>query len=73
VPKYSSQNTLQIATLGLHYNSRYWDPELDRGKQCYVEASLKAGYAILTYDRLGAGQSDIPDAYAEVQAPLESF
>ena len=73
VPKASGnkQNILQIATHGVHYDSRYWDPELDREKQSYVEAALKAGYSILTYDRLGVGQSDKPDAYDVVQAPLE--
>ncbi|KAK2760696.1 hypothetical protein FQN54_001931 [Arachnomyces sp. PD_36] len=73
VPEYSDkeEDILQIATHGVHYDSRYWDPELDREHQSYVEASLKAGYSILTYDRLGVGQSDIPDAYDVVQAPLE--
>jgi pimeloyl-ACP methyl ester carboxylesterase len=32
---------------------------------------LKAGYSILIYDRLGVGQSDKPDAYEIVQAPVE--
>ena len=67
----TKQGILQIATHGAHYDGRYWDPELDRENQSYVEASLKAGYSILTYDRLGAGQSDHPDAYDMVQAPLE--
>jgi pimeloyl-ACP methyl ester carboxylesterase len=73
VPKTSKNklDILQIATHGVHYDSRYWDPELDREKQSYVEAALKAGYSILTYDRLGVGQSDKPDAYDVVQAPLE--
>lgn len=73
IPKSSKegQGILQIATHGAHYDSRYWDPQLDREKQSYVEAALKAGYSILTYDRLGAGQSDKPDAYDIVQAPLE--
>ena len=73
VPKVSGKkkDILQIATHGVHYDSRYWDPELDRENQSYVEASLKAGYSILTYDRLGVGQSDHPDAYSVVQAPLE--
>lgn len=62
---------LQLATHGVHYDSRYWDPELDRDNLSYVEAALKAGYSILTYDRLGVGKSDIPDAYTVVQAPLE--
>ncbi|OQV05146.1 hypothetical protein CLAIMM_09932 [Cladophialophora immunda] len=67
----AKKDILQIATHGAHYDGRYWDPELDRENQSYVEASLKAGYSILTYDRLGAGQSDHPDAYNVVQAPLE--
>ncbi|CAI4220188.1 unnamed protein product [Parascedosporium putredinis] len=73
VPKTESDKSdiLQIATHGVHYDSRYWDPELDRDNLSYVEASLKAGYSILTYDRLGVGKSDIPDAYEVVQAPLE--
>lgn len=32
---------------------------------------MKAGYSILTYDRLGTGESDKPDAYDIVQLPLE--
>jgi len=32
---------------------------------------VAAGYSILTYDRLGTGLSDKPDAYKIVQAPLE--
>jgi pimeloyl-ACP methyl ester carboxylesterase len=73
IPKYSGtkKDILQIASHGLHYDSRYWDPELNRENQSYVEAALKAGYSILTYDRLGDGQSDHPDAYSVVQAPLQ--
>lgn len=62
---------LQIATHGLHYDSRYWDSEYQPVDHSYVNAALKAGYSILTYDRLGVGQSDKPDAYTIVQAPLE--
>ncbi|KAF3491498.1 uncharacterized protein GIQ15_01015 [Arthroderma uncinatum] len=73
VPKTAGKKNdiLHIATHGVHYDSRYWDPELDREKQSYVEATLRAGYSILTYDRLGVGKSDKPDAYDVVQAPLE--
>ncbi|KAF5334008.1 hypothetical protein D9611_015102 [Ephemerocybe angulata] len=37
----------------------------------YVEAALKAGHAILIYDRLGTGQSDKPDGIAEVQVAAQ--
>ncbi|KAK3680792.1 hypothetical protein LTR37_021057 [Vermiconidia calcicola] len=70
---YSNDNTdvIQIATHGGHYDSRYWDAELEPEEHSWVEASLRAGYPILTYDRLGAGQSDHPNAYKVVQAGLE--
>jgi pimeloyl-ACP methyl ester carboxylesterase len=72
VPKSSTKkHILQIATHGVHYDSRYWDSEYQPEKHSYVDATLKAGYSILTYDRLGVGQSTIPDAYTVVQAPLE--
>ncbi|KIX96815.1 uncharacterized protein Z520_07535 [Fonsecaea multimorphosa CBS 102226] len=67
----AKKEILQIATHGAHYDSRYWDPELNRANQSYVEAVLKEGYSIFTYDRLGAGQSDHPDAYNVVQASLQ--
>ena len=51
--------------------SRYWDVELEPEKYSYVRAALQAGYSILTYDRLGVGASDKPDAYDVVQAPAE--
>jgi hypothetical protein len=64
VPKSSKKrDILQIATHGVHYDSRYWDSEYQPEKYSYVDATLKAGYSILTYDRLGTGQSDHPDAY----------
>ena len=65
------RNVLQIATHGAHYDSRYWDSRYSPEEHSYVDATLNAGYAILTYDRLGAGQSDILDGYTGVQAPLE--
>jgi pimeloyl-ACP methyl ester carboxylesterase len=72
VPKSSEKkDILQIATHGVHYDSRYWDSEYRPEEYSYVDATLKAGYSILTYDRLGVGQSDHPDAYDVVQAPLE--
>ncbi|CAM1507771.1 Fc.00g046190.m01.CDS01 [Cosmosporella sp. VM-42] len=72
IPKSAKkEDILQVATHGVHYDSRYWDSKYKPDKHSYVEASLKAGYSILTYDRLGVGQSDKPDAYNVVQAPLE--
>jgi len=72
IPKSSAKkDILQIASHGVHYDSRYWDSQYQPENHSYVEASLKAGYSILTYDRLGVGQSDHPDAYTVTQGPLE--
>jgi len=65
------RDILQLATHGVHFDSRYWDSRYQPEKTSYVDATLKAGYSIFTYDRLGVGQSGHPDAYSVVQAPLE--
>ncbi|KAL4789161.1 Alpha/Beta hydrolase protein [Aspergillus venezuelensis] len=67
----AKRDILQIATHGFGFDSRYWDSQIDPEKYSYVDAALKKGYSILTYDRLGTGHSDRPDAYDVVQIPTE--
>ncbi|EMT67742.1 Alpha/beta hydrolase family-domain-containing protein [Fusarium oxysporum II5] len=62
---------LQIATHGLGFDKRYWDPELKPEEYSYVDAALSKGYSILTYDRLGTGKSTKADGYNEVQLGLQ--
>ncbi|KAL4950988.1 Alpha/beta hydrolase family-domain-containing protein [Aspergillus filifer] len=72
VPKDSKKKgILQIATHGLGFDKQYWDSRIQPEKYSYVDAALNAGYSILTYDRLGVGSSDKPDAYKTVQTPVE--
>jgi pimeloyl-ACP methyl ester carboxylesterase len=72
VPKSSNKSDiLQIATHGVGFDSRYWDAKYQPEKHSYVAAALKAGYSIFTYDRLGTGRSDHPDAYKVVQPPIQ--
>jgi pimeloyl-ACP methyl ester carboxylesterase len=47
--------------------ARYWDPEIHTEQYSYVDAAVAQGYSILTYDRLGTGDSDKPNAYDVVQ------
>ncbi|KAK9792105.1 putative AB hydrolase-1 domain-containing protein [Seiridium cardinale] len=61
---------LQIASHGITFEKRYWDPEYRPERYSYVDAALSQGHSILTYDRLGDGQSSRPDGIAIVQAPL---
>ena len=70
-PNGSKKSHLQLATHGVAYDSRYWDSAVEPEKYSYVNAVLNAGYSILTYDRLGTGQSSKPDGYTDVQAPAE--
>ncbi|KAH7194145.1 Alpha/beta hydrolase family-domain-containing protein [Fusarium oxysporum] len=64
-------HVLQIATHGLGFDKRYWDPELKPEEYSYVDAALSKGYSILTYDRLGTGKSTKADGYNEVQLGLQ--
>ena len=70
-PNGAKKTNLQVATHGLIFDKRYWDVAINASEYSYVDAALAAGYSILTYDRLGTGLSDKPDAYTIVQAPLE--
>lgn len=51
--------------------SRYWDVEISPEEYSYVDSALRHGYSILTYDRLGTGNSTKADAYDVVQAGVE--
>ncbi|KAK6067981.1 hypothetical protein SCUP515_09894 [Seiridium cupressi] len=63
-------SVLQIASHGITFEKRYWDSEYRPERYSYVDAALSQGYSILTYDRLGDGQSSRPDGIALVQALL---
>lgn len=51
---------------------RYWDIDVNPQEYSYLDAAITQGYSILTYDRLGTGQSEVPeDAYDIVQIPTD--
>lgn len=54
-----------------HTIYRYWDVEIKPEEYSYVKAAVDRGYSILTYDRLGTGNSTKADAYTMVQAGVE--
>ncbi|KKP00388.1 hypothetical protein THAR02_07517 [Trichoderma harzianum] len=49
----------------------YFDVEVDPQQYSYVDAAINKGYSVLSYDRLGTGASEKPDAYDDVQIPVE--
>ncbi|KAL8917285.1 MAG: hypothetical protein Q9172_005911 [Xanthocarpia lactea] len=60
--------TAQLLTHGGTLDHTYWD--IAPGYS-YVDAATLAGYATLSYDRLGTGLSDHPDPLQTVQLPLQ--
>lgn len=70
-PNGTKSQNLFIATHGGLFDKRYWDADINPAEYSFVDAALARGYSILTYDRLGTGSSDKPDAYTIVQAPLQ--
>ncbi|KAL8836469.1 MAG: hypothetical protein Q9170_002902 [Blastenia crenularia] len=60
--------TIHFLTHGGTLDHTYWD--IAPGYS-YVDAATLAGYATLSYDRLGTGLSDHPDPLQTVQLPLQ--
>lgn len=62
---------VQITVNGNGWDKRYWDAEVKPETYSYVDAAIKEGYSVLSFDRLGTGKSDHANAYDEVQADME--
>lgn len=60
--------TVQLLTHGGTLDHTYWD--IAPGYS-YVDTATAAGYATLSYDRLGTGLSDHPDPVQIVQLPIQ--
>jgi hypothetical protein len=69
--KTDKSSILQIASPGQAFDKRYFDVEIEPKKYSYVDAAIAEGYSVLSYDRLGTGESSTPDAYDELQVPLD--
>jgi len=63
--KAASVKTVQLLTHGATLDNTYWD--ISAGHS-YIDAATEAGYATLSYDQLGVGNSDHPDPIQVVQA-----
>jgi len=55
-----SSLAVDILTPGTTYNRSYWDWPQNPALYSYVEKTLNAGRATLTYDRIGTGESSHP-------------
>ncbi|KAK3358797.1 hypothetical protein B0T25DRAFT_447371 [Lasiosphaeria hispida] len=63
---------LQIATQGRGFDKRYWEVEIRPEEYSYLDAAISKGYSVLTYDRIGTGESELPDAYDIGQIPAQA-
>ncbi|KAK3349041.1 hypothetical protein B0T25DRAFT_456969 [Lasiosphaeria hispida] len=63
---------LQIATQGRGFDKRYWEVEIRPEEYSYLDAAISKGYSVLTYDRIGTGESELPDAYDIGQIPVQA-
>ncbi|KAK8212545.1 Alpha/Beta hydrolase protein [Phyllosticta capitalensis] len=68
LPPLVTPPTVQFLIHGIGFDKGYWDFAPGYSQ---VDAAAAAGYATFTYDRLGVGLSDHPDAVQVVQSPLE--
>ncbi|WP_394843139.1 alpha/beta hydrolase [Pendulispora brunnea] len=65
-------HTLQILLHGATYTKEYWDFPYARPRYSYVAAQTAAGFATLSLDGLGAGESDHPPA-AQVTTAANAY
>lgn len=56
--------TIQIALHGATYSHLYWDWPYQPETYSYMRRATAAGYAVLSLDRIGIGESDRPPAEA---------
>ncbi|EAW12224.1 uncharacterized protein ACLA_061860 [Aspergillus clavatus NRRL 1] len=70
-PEKSKHRTdiLQILSHGIGFDKSYWS--FDGEEYDYIASATAAGYATLSYDRLGVGQSEQADPYFEIQVSTQ--
>jgi pimeloyl-ACP methyl ester carboxylesterase len=64
----ATSKTIQFLTHGVGFDKSYWDVAPGYS---YIDAAAAKGYSTFSYDRLGVGLSDHPEANLILQAPLE--
>lgn len=62
---------VQVLTHGIGFDKSYWNFGGAASEYNYVRAATEAGYATLSYDRIGNGLSTIANPYTIQQAPIE--
>lgn len=59
----SANSTLIVASHGIGFNKEYWNFLNDTAPEySFINQATSDGYSVLTYDRLGTGQTSHPDS-----------
>jgi hypothetical protein len=61
-----ARKPVQVAVPGTTYTHHYWDFPYEPERHSYARHMAAAGYALLLYDRVGTGESTIPDNFLDV-------
>ncbi|KAJ5307542.1 alpha/beta-hydrolase [Penicillium atrosanguineum] len=65
--------TMLVLTHGILESKLYWDPSLPgAGKYSFIDAAVKAGYSVLSYDRIGVGSSSKVNGLTDAQFQVET-
>ncbi|KAK3117589.1 hypothetical protein LTR53_000914 [Teratosphaeriaceae sp. CCFEE 6253] len=70
-PRHTSPVDVQVLTHGLGFDKSYWDFGGASSQYNYIRTATAAGFATLSYDRIGNGHSSIVDPYAIQQLQIE--
>lgn len=66
-----TNGVVQVLTHGIGFDHSYWDFGGPDSEYNYIKAATEAGYATLSYDRIGTGKSTKTDPYSTQQVGVE--
>ncbi|OQN96934.1 hypothetical protein B0A48_16908 [Cryoendolithus antarcticus] len=69
--RHASAKGVQVLSHGLGFDKSYWDFGGQGSEYNYISSAIAAGFATLSYDRLGNGGSSIVDTYTVQQGPVQ--
>ena len=71
-PATGNSSVVQLLTHGIGFDHSYWDFGGAESEYNYIKAATEAGYATLSYDRIGTGRSTKTDPYTTQQLGVEA-
>nr|OQO28670.1 hypothetical protein B0A51_04781 [Rachicladosporium sp. CCFEE 5018] len=69
--RHASAKGVQVLSHGLGFDKSYWDFGGQGSEYDYISSATAAGFATLSYDRLGNGGSSVVDPYIVQQGPVQ--